>query len=173
VCRLIPLAMSFDKDIPNWSGYLLTRAIEDATKINGIKSSEILIAILEIFCEFRTPLSHYVYNFCSALSAQLFFYDREQFHNIEISNLWNNNCHEAVESVALLRLWFTDTTNKPKVLLEYMILLIQNKKFVNIFVRYRDYFDDLEYKQRFIRHLNDSRLPKTEEELILQIVNLE
>jgi hypothetical protein len=173
VCRLIALAMSLDRSTPTWSSYFLTRAIESAAKINGIKISEILVAISEIFCEFQTPLNHYIYHFCSALSIQLFLYDQEQCRNIEISNLWNNDCYKSVEPVALLRLWYTNVTDEPEFLLEIMIILIQNEKFIEIFPSYRHEFDNLEYKQKFLRHLDDSKLSKTDEDLILHIVNLE
>ena len=172
ICRLIPLTMSLDTDTPTWSSYMLRQAIQAANKIDGIKISEIIVAFLEIFREFKTPLNNYIYYFCKKLSIEFVVFYRKQFDELEILDVWENDCHNSIPSVALLRFWFTDSYN-PEFILETMIILIENELFKEIFESLRHLFDDLEYKQEFLKCLNESKLSRINEDLILYIVNLE
>lgn len=172
ICRLIPLTMSLDTSNAAWSSYMLTKAIQAATSINGIKLSEIGIAFLEIFYEFKTPLNRFVYNFCIDLPREFTVNYKKRFNELEILSSWEKTSCHSIESVAFLR-YCLASNNQPEFLLKTMITLIQNEHFKEFISMTKWLFDDLKYKQTFLKYLFNAKLSKVDEDLILSSINHE
>jgi len=170
VCRLIPLSMSLDTDSPAWSSYMLTQAIQAAISINGIKLSEIGIAILEIFYEFKTPLNWFVYNFCIDLSKEFTIYYRERLKELDILSSWENPHSQSIESVEFL-ISSLSSKSEPEYILKTMVALIQNEFFEEYIGTTKYLFENSEYKNKFINCLSKAKLSKNNEYLILSKIN--
>lgn len=170
ICRLIPLTMSLDTNNPAWSSYMLTQAVKAAISINEIKLSEIGIAILEIFSEFKTPLNRFVYNFCIDLSREFTVHFRSRLNELDVLNSWENSCSKSLASVEFLKS-ILGGSDKPEFVLKTMIALLQNE-YLEEFVGTTKYlFESPEYKETFLERLSNKSLSATDKSLILSAIN--
>jgi hypothetical protein len=173
VCRLIPLMFYLNTSAPAWSSYLLTQAIQSATKINGIKLSEIGIAFLEILGEFDIPLNSVVYTLCIDISRKFTVHYRKRLHEFEPLVSWENPCYQDTASVAWLRYGLVPIRSyQPQFILKTMAALVQNEYFGECIQGITYLFEDTEYRQEFGECLANSKLPKTSKEVILSAITL-
>jgi hypothetical protein len=172
VCRLIPLYFALNTSNPTWSSYALSKTIKAASNIKGIKLSEIVIAFLEILCEFSTPLNKGVYTFCIEISKEFTIHYRKRRNEFENLITLENSCYKSCASAAFLRYNLMPIEyDDPIFILDTMKALIQNEYLKEFCEANLDLFENKKYTEIFLHHLSNSKLSRENEKLILLAIN--
>ena len=158
--------MSLDTKSPAWSSYMLTQAIQAAVSINGLNISEIGVAVLEIFCEYKTPLNRFVYNFCIDFTKEFMIQHKDRLNELRVLSNWGNLCSQNNASVSLLRAWLC-RDDKPEFILKTFMALLENKYFKDFKNENKYLFEDAEYKKEFIKNLANAELSDINKSMIL------